>query len=63
MINAMEREPGSTWPLARSPRKDERPRVAAVFVSMTPLFLLGAWSLVLLPRQTAQPEVAAGQAD
>jgi DHA1 family multidrug resistance protein-like MFS transporter len=31
--------------------------VPAVFVAMTPLFLLGAWSLLLLPRAQRQREV------
>ena len=30
MISAIEREPGSTWPSARSPRKEARPRIAAI---------------------------------
>lgn len=31
MISAMEREPGSTCPKARSPKNDERPRVASMW--------------------------------
>ena len=30
MINAIEREPGSTWPSARSPRNDARPLIASI---------------------------------
>ena len=30
MIKAIEREPGSTWPSARSPRNDARPLIASI---------------------------------
>ena len=31
IISAIEREPGSTWPSARSPKNEARPRLASMW--------------------------------